>query len=95
MENIDIKDRKILYHLDLDSRQSFSTIGHKVRLHRDVVAQRVKKLQDNGILVRFNTLIDNLKLGYITYRFYIKFQYITPDIKNEIINHFVNSKYIS
>ena len=90
MEKLDLKDRKILYHLDIDSRQSFAQIGKKVGLHKDSVALRVKKLQEKGIIVRFNTLIDNFKLGYSCMRFYFNYQYITPEIKKEIINHFVN-----
>ena len=93
MEKVDLKDRKILYHLDLNSRQSFSQVGKKVGLHKDVVAHRVKRLQEKGIIVRFNTLIDNLKLGYTCMRFYFNYQYITPEIKKEIIDHFVNFKH--
>ena len=92
MEKLDLKNRKILYHLDLNSRQSFSKIGKKVGLHKDVVAHRVKRLQEKGIIVRFNTIIDNLKLGYNCMRFYINYQYITPEVKKEIIDHFVNFK---
>jgi Lrp/AsnC family leucine-responsive transcriptional regulator len=92
MEKIDLRDQKILYHLDLDSRQSFSQVGKKVGLHKDVVAHRVKRLQEKGIIVRFNTLIDTLKLGYTCLRFYFNYQYITPEIKKEIIDHFVNFK---
>ena len=44
MERLDLKDRKILYHLGLDSRQSFRAIGKKVGLSKDVVTNRVKKL---------------------------------------------------
>lgn len=93
MEKLDLKNRKILYYLDLDSRQSFSKIGKKVGLHKDVVAHRVKKLQEKGVIVRFNTIIDNLKLGYNCMRFYFNYQYITPEIKKEIIEHFVNFKH--
>jgi Lrp/AsnC family transcriptional regulator for asnA, asnC and gidA len=93
MEKLDLKNRKILYHLDLNSRQSFSQVGKKVGLHKDVVAHRVKRLQEKGIIVRFNTLIDNLKLGYSCMRFYFNYQYITPEIKKEIIDHFVNFKH--
>jgi Lrp/AsnC family transcriptional regulator for asnA, asnC and gidA len=92
MEKLDLKNRKILYHLDLNSRQSFSQIGKKVGLHKDVVAHRVKRLQEKGIIVRFNTIIDTLKLGYTCMRFYFKYQYITPEIVKEIIDHFVNFK---
>jgi Lrp/AsnC family transcriptional regulator for asnA, asnC and gidA len=93
MEKIDIKDKKILYHLDLNSRQSFSQIGKKVGLHKDAIANRIKRLQEKGIIVRFNTIIDTIKLGYSCMRFYINYQYITPEIKEDIIDHFVNFKY--
>jgi Lrp/AsnC family leucine-responsive transcriptional regulator len=93
MEKLDIKDRKILYHLDLNSRQSFSQVGKKVGLHKDSVAYRIKRLQEKDIIVRFNTLIDTLKLGYTCMRFYFNYQYITPEIKKEIIDHFVNFKH--
>ena len=46
MTKLDLKDRKILYELDLNCRQSNSQIGKKVGLKRDVVAYRIKKLQD-------------------------------------------------
>ena len=44
MAKLDLKDRKILYHLDIDSRQSFSQLGKKVGLSKDLIAYRVKKL---------------------------------------------------
>jgi DNA-binding Lrp family transcriptional regulator len=94
MEKIDLKDRKILYNLDLNSRQSFSQIGKKVGLHKDVVAYRVKKLQENGIIKRFYTQTDDYLLGYIRYRYYFTYQYASPEIRNEIIDYFVKSKYI-
>lgn len=93
MEQLDLKDRKILYHLDINSRQSFSKIGKKVGLHKDVVAYRVKKLIENGIIENFRIIINSSKLDYITYRFYIVFQYANPEIKKEIIDFFVESDY--
>jgi DNA-binding Lrp family transcriptional regulator len=53
MEKLDVKDRKILYHLDLDSRQPFSQLGKKVGLSKDLVAYRVKKLHERGIIKNF------------------------------------------
>jgi len=93
MVKVDLKDRKILYQLDINSRQSFSQIGKKVGLNRDVVAARVKKLQENGIIINFSTYFDYLRLGFIPLRFYFKYQYITHEIKKEIIDYFVKSKY--
>jgi DNA-binding Lrp family transcriptional regulator len=93
VEKLDLKDRKILYHLDLDSRQSFAQIGKKVGLHKDVVANRVKKLQEKGIIKKFIPIINNSILGYSWYRFYFTFQYTSPEIIEEIVDYFINVKY--
>jgi len=93
MEKLDLKDRKILFQLDIDSRQSFSQLGKKVGLHKDVVAYRVKKLQEKGIIKNFYTMIDASRLGYLSCRFFMKFQYDDLDKEKEIINYFVSQPY--
>jgi len=92
MVKIDLKDQKILYELDLNCRQLNTQIGKKVGLKKDVVSYRIKKLQDEGVIQNFWTLIDTFKLGYNVFRLYINFQYITPSIKEEIIKYFVSNK---
>lgn len=93
MEKVDLKDRKILYNLMLDSRQSFNSIGKKVGLHKDVVAYRINKLQEKGIIKNFYSAIDVYKLGYTIFRFYLTYQYANPDIKKEITEYFIKSKF--
>ncbi len=93
MEKLDLKDRKILYHLGLDSRQSFRSIGKKVGLSKDVVVSRVKKLQDNGIIKGYCAVVDFTKLGYSFYRFYFSYQNVSPELKKEIIDYFVNDEH--
>jgi DNA-binding Lrp family transcriptional regulator len=95
MEKLDVKDRKILYELDFDSRQSFSQLGKKVGLHRDVVAYRVNKLQEKGIIKNFYTEINEYKLGYSQVKFYLMYQNITPKIKQDIIDYLVKSSFIN
>lgn len=90
MVKIDLKDRKILYQLDLDCRQSNTQIGKKVGLKKDVVLYRIKKLQDEGIIRNYYTEINTFKLGYDVFRVYINFQYVNSDLKEEIIQYFVN-----
>jgi len=93
MEKLDVKDRKILYELDLDSRQSFSQLGKKVGLHKDVVAYRVKKLQEKSIITKFYTGLRAHKLGHSPVKFYLTYQNITPKIKQDIIDYLVMSPY--
>ena len=94
MENLDLKDRKILYQLDLNCRQSNTQIGKKVGLSKEVVNYRIKRMQDLGIINGFWTAINSLKLGYYACRIYINFLDVSSDIKNEIIRYFKNYKNV-
>ncbi|UCF13447.1 MAG: Lrp/AsnC family transcriptional regulator [Thermoplasmatales archaeon] len=93
MIKIDLKDRKILYQLDIDSRQPLSTIGKKVGLPKTVVAYRINKLKEKGIIKSFYTVIDAFKLGYTSLRFYLTYQYTTPEIEKEIVDYFKKNKH--
>jgi len=93
MVKIDLKDRKILYELDLNCRQSNTQIGKKVGLKRDVVAYRIKRMQEEGIIKNYFTVIDSYRLGYNVFRIYFTFQYATPEIKNKIIDYLANYKH--
>jgi DNA-binding Lrp family transcriptional regulator len=93
MEKIDLKDRKILYNLDLNCRQSNAQIGKKVGLSKQVVDYRIKKMEEQGIITGYWTAINSMKLGYYVYRIYITFQNVNSDLKNEIIQYFVDYKY--
>ena len=92
MVKIDLKDRKILYELDLNSRQSLTAIGKKVGLKKDVVSYRIKKLEDEGIIKNYYAFIDTFRLGYLMFRIYLNFQYVTPKIREEIIHYFIDYK---
>lgn len=94
MPQIDIKDRKILYELDLDSRQSYSHLGKKVCLKKDVVGYRIKKLEEEGIIKNYYTVIDSYCLGYFIFRYYINLQYISPNVKNKVLQFFQDYKNI-
>lgn len=90
---VDVKDKKILFHLDLNCRQSNSQIGKKVGLKRDAVAYRIKRMEEQGIIKKYWTVIDAFKLGYTVFRIYFKFQDIPQDVKTEIINLFMKYKH--
>jgi len=94
MEKIDAKDRKILYYLDLDSRQSLTQIGKLVGLPKNVVSYRIKQLEKNGVIKNYFTVIDLHRIGYDIFRFYITYQYATLEIKKEIIDYFLKCKNI-
>jgi len=92
VERLDVVDRRILYQLDLNSRQSLTQLGKKVRLKKHVVMYRIKRMQEDGIITGFWTQIDSYKLGYIVFRFYLVYQYMTPEVEQELIAFLVKDK---
>ena len=74
---IDLKDRKILYQLDLNCRQSNTQIGKKVGLSKEVVNYRINRMEKEGIIIRYWTEIDLFKLGYNIFRIYINSSFCT------------------
>jgi len=95
IDKIDLKDRKILYYLITNSRQSFNSIGKRVGLSKDVVAFRIKRLEKEGIIINYPTLIRGALLGWGVVRYYYSFQFVTPEIKQEIIDYFINSDIVT
>jgi len=92
MVKLDLKDRKILYELDLNARQSLTQIGTKVGLSKDVVSYRIQRMQDEGVITHFWAAINTYKLGYNVFRIYINFQDVNSKVKDEIIQYFCAEK---
>ncbi|MCD4759599.1 Lrp/AsnC family transcriptional regulator [archaeon] len=95
MFKLDLKDRKILYELDTNSRQSYHEIAKKVGLSKDSIIYRINKLQENGIIKQFHTVIDVGKLGFISFRLYLKLQNTTQKKESEIIEFLKKQKIIT
>ncbi|MFH1592842.1 MAG: winged helix-turn-helix transcriptional regulator [Candidatus Woesearchaeota archaeon] len=88
---MDKTDRKILYELDLNSKQSFQSLGRKVGLGKETVFHRVQKLKEKGIIDKFITILNVHKLGYTNYRLFLKFKNIDKEIERKIISFFKKS----
>ena len=55
---------KILYELQLNARISFSEIGRRVGLSSPAVAERVKKMEEIGIICGYHANVDHEKIGF-------------------------------
>ena len=92
---LSIKDRKILKELFDDGRLPYSVIAKRVGLSKEVVNYRVKKLIDNGILIRFNTVINVNKLGWQIYFINIRLRNIDDVVEENIIKLLTNHPNIA
>jgi Lrp/AsnC family transcriptional regulator, leucine-responsive regulatory protein len=61
---VDAIDEQLLDVLKDNSRLSFAELGRKINLSPSAVRDRVQKLEDSGVIRKYNIQIDNKKLGY-------------------------------
>ncbi len=60
---IDAKDRRILNALQLDARQSLSALGKKIGLSQPAISERVKKLEEAGVIAGYSAHVNLKAIG--------------------------------
>jgi DNA-binding Lrp family transcriptional regulator len=63
-QNVDDVDRNIIRLLQEDSRKSFNKIAESIGIAVGTAYNRVKNLEDRGILKGYTIILDPIKLGY-------------------------------
>jgi Lrp/AsnC family leucine-responsive transcriptional regulator len=60
---LDATDWKILRELQQDARLSYNELGRRVALSAPAAAERVRKLEDRGIITGYTAQVDTSKVG--------------------------------
>ena len=63
MTQIDITDRKILNILQQNARLTIQEIGTQINLSKTPVHERIRRLEREGVIDRYVTILDKKKLG--------------------------------
>lgn len=61
MDNV---DKKILIELQKAGRGSASNIAEKINVSVPTITERIKKLEESGVIVGFQAVIDSSKIGF-------------------------------
>ena len=61
---VDETSRKVLEEYIQDSRQSFREVARKIGISSGTVANRIKEMEENGVIKKYTTQLDYEKLGY-------------------------------
>jgi len=61
---LDETGRKILALLQREGRMPFSTLGRRVGLSAPAVAERVRRMEDVGLITGWRALVDRRRLGW-------------------------------
>ncbi len=83
---LDAKDKKILSELDMNARQSISSIAKKVGLSKEVVNYRIKQLEKKEVIKCYYTVINVAKLGLMFCRFFLRFQNVNLEKEKEMVD---------
>ncbi|MBD3313947.1 AsnC family transcriptional regulator [Candidatus Woesearchaeota archaeon] len=90
----DLKDKKILYELNKNSRQTNEKIAKKVGLSKQAVAARIINLQEKNVIDYFFVKLNPTLLGFMHIKIYIKLYNITPKKEQEMIKELNKEKNV-
>jgi DNA-binding Lrp family transcriptional regulator len=86
---LDKKDKEILFELSKNSRQPFSVIAKKIKLSRETCTYKVHRMEDEGIISNYLTLVSVSKLGLNLYKIYLQLHGASKETFDSMINDFV------
>jgi Lrp/AsnC family transcriptional regulator, regulator for asnA, asnC and gidA len=92
MMDFDKLDSLLLYELDTNCRQSFNSLSKKLKVNKDTVKYRVQRFLDLGVIKSFNAVVDTGKLGFFSFRIFMKFYQVSVEMEAEIIDYLLSSK---
>lgn len=92
---MDEKDRLLLYLLDKNGRSKESDLAKKLKLSKQVINYRIKRLISLGVIKQFQTMLNLSSLGFGIYSLiYCRFLGCSSNKEKEIIEYLVNHKKV-
>ncbi len=88
---LDLKDKKILFELDMDARMPYSKLGRLVGLSKQSVEYRVKNLIEKGVIKKFCTFTNTGKFRFYC-RILFSFRNATDRDREKIVNYLTKHK---
>ena len=79
-----LKDKQLLYELYWNARQPHTKLAKKLKVSKQVIRYRIKRLEEQEILKSYHAVIDWRRLGYNAIRVYVKWHNLNYDEEQEI-----------
>jgi Lrp/AsnC family transcriptional regulator for asnA, asnC and gidA len=95
MEELGEIDKKIIFELSKNSKQSYKQIARNIKSKKEVVAYHITELLSKGIIAKFVPVFDLSKLGIISYKIYLRLQGLSAERENKLIGELVKDKNIA
>src|SRR3989344_8587939 len=85
---LDKKDKDLLYLLDVNGRLTYSQLAKRTKMSKQLVKYRIERLENDGFIKGYFAMIDTSRLGFTTFRVYLKFRNLKHKKRNELIKYF-------
>lgn len=92
--NVDVKDKRILFELDSDCRQSNAQLAKKVGLSKDAVAYRIRQLEKKGVISGYRLLYNANKIGLVQHRVALRLIDVNSKSLSELMNYLIDEKNV-
>ncbi len=92
---MDLKNKKILGELVINSRIPLNRLAKKVGLSREVVTYRINQLKSKGIITNFHAVINEEKIGYLRNTCFIQLKGISPTKEKEFLDYLIKHNHIT
>jgi len=91
---LDKKDRTLLYLLDVNGRMNFAELARRTGMSKQRAQYRVERLEKEGFIKGYYAMIDTSRLGFTTFRVYLKFRNLVPEKQQEISEYLTSQKQV-
>jgi Lrp/AsnC family transcriptional regulator, leucine-responsive regulatory protein len=91
---LDKKDRSIIALLSDNSRLSYAQISRKVRLSKDSVKYRMRRLEEKGIVQGYIPIVDTNRLGFLTAHLFIQLSYVDEETRKALVQSLAKEDFI-
>jgi len=89
LENIKLEEieKKILIELSKNSRINIVDIARKHKTTVDIVKNRMRKLEENKIIFRYNAIINHNKLGHEFFKTFLYFKNLNKEDEERLMEY--------
>jgi Lrp/AsnC family transcriptional regulator, leucine-responsive regulatory protein len=88
-------DKKIIYELTKDARQSYKQIARSIKSKKEIVSYHITQLINKGIITKFVPVIALTKLNIYSFKIYLKLHGLTKQKEKELYSYLLNSKQVA
>ena len=91
---LDLRDKKLLFELDKNSRAGLSELAKKLKTSKEVIHYRLNNLIKNKIILKFHTVPASYRFGLKAYKIYLRLSDYSEEDYNKLINFLLANKSV-